>query len=185
MKGVILYGAPATGKDTVTRALADMVPHIFVHFQRLKAGPGRTAGYRMISLEQLEALPESAILWTNHRYGATYVVDRDGLSQIWSNGQIPVVHLGQPEAVDTVVEKTPEATWLVVELHSSMSVLKDRIHARATGDDDQRIAAALATPRLSRAGISIDTGTIQPEEAAQLVAERVLQQEVGALRSGG
>lgn len=184
MKGVILYGAPATGKDTVTRALVDEYPHVFAHFRRLKVGPGRTAGYRMISVEQVEALPESAVLWANHRYGATYVVDRDGLSQIWSDRRIPVVHLGQAEAVGAVVERTPEVTWAVIELHSSMSVLTDRIRARATGDDAQRIVAALNTPRLDKADVCIDTGATQPKEAARLIAERVLQQEVGALGPG-
>ena len=184
MKGVMLYGAPATGKDTVTRALVDRFPDVFVHFWRLKAGPGRTAGYRMVSLEHVEALPESAVLWTNHRYGATYVVDREGLSQIWSDCRIPIVHLGQPEAVDAIVGRTPEATWLVVELYSSLTVLKDRIRVRATGDDDQRITAALNTPRLPRADVSINTGSTQPDEAAQLIAERMLQQKASALRSG-
>jgi guanylate kinase len=184
VNGVILYGAPATGKDTVTRALTSAHPR-FAHFERLKAGPGRTSGYRMISLEQATSMPAAAVLWANQRYGATYLVDRQGLQQIWQEHRIPVVHLGQPEAVDAVVRRASEASWLVVELHCDLAVLQERIRQRATGDDDQRIAAALSTPRLSTADISINTGTTEPGDAARLIAERVRHQQPGALRPGG
>ncbi len=184
MNGVILYGAPATGKDTVTEALTSSNPR-FAHFERLKAGPGRTSGYRMISVKQATAMPASAVLWANQRYGATYMVDRQGLHAIWQSDRIPVVHLGQPEAVEAVVGRAAGASWLVVELHCGLPVLRERIRRRCTGDDDQRIAAALTTPRLSWADISIDTGHVEPGEAARLIAERVGHQQVGAFRPGG
>jgi guanylate kinase len=184
MRGVILYGAPATGKDTVTEALTGSYPE-YAHFERLKAGPGRTAGYRMISVEQVASMPAAAVLWANHRYGATYLVDLPGLQQVWQQHRIPVVHLGQPEAVEAVVERTPEASWLVVELHCDLAVLQERIRQRGTGDDDQRVAAALSTPRLRSVDISIDTGITDPVKAARLIAERVRQQQAGAIRTGG
>ena len=184
MRGVILYGAPATGKDTVTRDLVHNHAG-FVHFERLKAGPGRTVGYRMISREQATSMPAAAVLWANERYGAIYLVDRPGLQQIWQDHRTPVVHLGQPEAVEAVVRRTPEASWLVVELRGDLAVLQERIRQRATGDDDQRIAAALSTPRLDRPDISIDTGVTGPGEAARLIAERIGHQQVGAVRPGG
>lgn len=184
MIGVILYGAPATGKDTVTKALVNSNPR-FSHFQRLKAGPGRTSGYRMISVEQATAMSASEVLWANQRYGATYLVDRKGLQVIWQEDRIPVVHLGQPEAVNALVRRASEASWLVVELHCDLAMLRERIRQRGTGDDDQRVTAALNTPCLSWADISIDTGHVAPEEAVRLITERVSHQQVGALRTGG
>lgn len=178
MNGVVLYGPPAVGKDTVTAALtADQAG--FVHYRRLKSGPGRTAGYRMISSDELAALPAHKILWTNHRYSAVYLVERDGLGDIWRDGGTPVVHLGQPEAVASVVRGTPDARWLVVDLHAPLPVLRKRIQARGTGDDDKRLAAAAQTPRLAHPDLVIDTGLIAPAEAAVLIAERCTQQHAG------
>lgn len=178
MNGVILYGPPAAGKDTVTAELVALDPR-FTHFERLKCGPGRTAGYRMVEPEQLAALPSEVVLWTNRRYDAVYLVDRPGLAAIWQTGRIPVVHLGQPEAVTAVTAGTPAARWLVVELHAPLPVLRARIEARGTGDDAARVTAAIETPRLDGADLVVDTGTVSAAEAARLVAERSLQQQRG------
>ena len=181
MNGVILYGPPAVGKDTVTAALAAEQSG-FVHYRRLKCGPGRTAGYRMISSDDLATLPADKVLWTNRRYSAVYLVERDGLGDIWRAGDTPVVHLGQPEAVVAVVRGTPNARWLVVDLHAPMPMLRERIQARGTGDDDARLAVAAQTPRLAHSDLVIDTGITAPAEAAVLIAERFTQQHAGTLR---
>jgi guanylate kinase len=178
---VILYGPPAVGKDTVTSALVRLDPG-FAHFQRLKCGPGRTAGYRMIGPEQLAALPAASILWTNRRYGAVYLVDREGLGQLWQAGRTPVMHLGQPEAVDAVVAGTGSVRWRVVDLHAPLSVLRRRIRARGAGDDAQRLAAAADTPRLEHADLAVDTSVTEPAETARLIAECCSLQQRGALR---
>ena len=182
-RGVILYGPPAVGKDTVTVALQQLDP-AFAHFRRLKCGPGRTTGYRMISSDQLAAVPASSILWANERYGAVYLVDRDGLEQLWGAGRTPVVHLGQPEAIAAVVAGTTSARWLVVDLHAALPVLQARIAARGTGDDALRFTAAADTPRLPHADLAVDTGAVEPGEAAQLIAERCALQHQGALGPG-
>jgi guanylate kinase len=177
MNGVILYGAPATGKDTVTEALVRRYPAIFVPYKRLKCGPGRTAGYRMISPEAMAAIPASSILWTNRRYGATYLVDREGLAETWEAGRVPVLHLGQPEAVDALMDQTPDVRWLVVELHSPLEALRERIRDRGTGDDGQRIEAAMHTPRLLTACVRINTSVIESDSAARLIAEHMPRSE--------
>ncbi|MGH2941284.1 MAG: hypothetical protein ACRDLN_00705 [Solirubrobacteraceae bacterium] len=41
--GVALYGPPASGKDTITRALTELDAR-YVHYLRLKAGSGRSDG---------------------------------------------------------------------------------------------------------------------------------------------
>ena len=176
MNGVILYGAPATGKDTVTEALVREYPY-FGRYRRLKCGPGRTAGYRMISPAELAAIPSSSVLWINHRYGATYLVDREGLAEMWNAGIVPVLHLGQVEAIEALVEQAPSVRWLVVELHSPLSVLQRRIKERCTGDDAQRLQAAVDTPRLRTASIRLDTSRVTPQSAARTIAHHVPRAE--------
>lgn len=51
MPAIILYGSPAAGKGTVTKALTRL-GNSYRLYQRLKVGPGRTAGYRMATLSR-------------------------------------------------------------------------------------------------------------------------------------
>ncbi|MFG1881112.1 kinase [Micromonospora sp. NPDC049102] len=174
-KGLILYGAPATGKDTITAELVRGEP-LFEHFMRLKAGGGRSTGYRMISQEEAERLRRSSgmILWENSRYGSTYFVDRPGLERIWSSGRVPVVHLGQAEAVAAVAgDSTLNTRWTVVELYCQPAMLYDRIRSRGTGDDAQRFAAVEQTARLPYADIRIDTGSASVAEAAKMIVQHL------------
>jgi hypothetical protein len=53
MHAVILYGLPAAGKDTVTKALTGLDAH-YVLFQQMKAGPGRRDGYTMTTAAALD-----------------------------------------------------------------------------------------------------------------------------------
>ncbi|MEU7776235.1 kinase [Micromonospora taraxaci] len=145
----------------------------FEHFRRLKSGHGRTVGYRMTSEDHLRQLREQPgeVLWENQRYGSTYVVDRAGLDEIWRSGRVPVVHLGQDQAVTAVIERTKgQSAWTVVELHCDPALIRSRIVARATGDTDARVTAAAETPRLATADLRIDTGTVSPEVAAEMIA---------------
>jgi len=167
-QGVVLYGPPASGKDTITHALHLRDPS-FVQFRRLKCGSGRTTGYRMISRDELaETRHRGDVLWENSRYGSTYVVDRSFLLQQVNEGNVPVVHLGQVEAVDAVINGVP-LTWTVVELVCPRDVALQRIAERQTGDTDDRITAFDATERLPSPDLVIDTSTVEPDEAASLI----------------
>lgn len=77
-QGVVLYGPPASGKDTVTQSLADLDSRYRL-FARLKVGSGKTAGYRMGTAEQLRQLETAGdVVYANSRYSSTYVIDRPG-----------------------------------------------------------------------------------------------------------
>ncbi len=79
-RGLILYGPPASGKDTITHALAELDPTISL-FRRLKAGPGRTGTYRMTTEPEISHLRAAGdVIWENSRYDAVYVIDRPGLT---------------------------------------------------------------------------------------------------------
>lgn len=174
-EGVILYGPPAAGKDTITAALVGL-DACFQLFERIKSGPGRTTGYRMKTdsdIAELRAAGE--IIWENARYGATYVIDRPTLREMIRTGVTPVVHAGQPEVVDAVLAATPGNRWTVVALTNSRDTAYARIVQRATGDTGERMAAWDATPHLPGADLSIDTDEVPPDRAAALIRSLVLR----------
>ncbi|MGK5522443.1 kinase [Micromonospora sp. URMC 107] len=169
MQGVIFYGPPAAGKDTVTGALCQLDQR-YTQFQRLKAGSGRTAGYRMTSEEHLQELRVAGeVIWENHRYGATYVVDRPQLLALL-DGRVPVVHLGQPEAIEAVKSAVPAARWLVVYLWCPRPVAATRITARGTGDTEARLRAWDETEPID-ADLTLNTGALSATEAAAEVSK--------------
>lgn len=168
-RGVLLYGPPAVGKDTVSVELEQT--GAYRQFQRLKCGPGRTTGYRMISDADLRRIPRHEVLYLNRLYDSTYVVDRSGLEAFWDAGSIPVIHLGQPEAVTLIKTRTPGVAWLVVDLHCPIRELARRITARETGDGEARIAVARATPRLTAPNVAISTFDTEPSVVAGHIAK--------------
>ncbi|GGZ85600.1 guanylate kinase [Streptomyces bluensis] len=109
-QGILLYGPPAAGKDTVTAALTELNAR-YVPFTRLKIGSGKTRGYRMGTPEQLADLEARGdVIYRNDRYGNIYVVDRPGLDQAMQGGRMPVVHLGQMAGMEQVSTLFP-AHW--------------------------------------------------------------------------
>ncbi|MFE7194005.1 HAD hydrolase-like protein [Kitasatospora sp. NPDC057541] len=172
-RGVILYGPPASGKDTVTRALSDVDP-AFSLFSRVKYGPGRSAGYRMGTPELLEELRASgAVVYENSRYDSVYVTDRPGLDEAFARG-VPVMHLGQVDGVRAVLDGYP-AQWLTVLLWSSREVTEARSTGRGDADTPARLAAWDATladldanPTF-RFDLTIRTDEFEPEAAANQI----------------
>lgn len=171
--GVILYGPPASGKDTVTDALAELDPR-FVLFPRLKCGGGRTDGYRIIDRAGLDARRAAGdLLWSNEQYGATYAVDRSELADQLDRGT-PVLHLGQVPAVEAVTSATPATAWLVVGLWCARTLAAERLERRGSADVGSRLAVWDATPSLPPPACTINTGLVRPHDAAQLIAATVL-----------
>ncbi|MGC4814117.1 kinase [Micromonospora sp. DT228] len=165
--GIILYGPPAAGKDTVTQALhlADTRCSLF---ERLKVGGGRTEGYRMISESELANLADRGeIVWENRRYGAVYAVDRAGLSRHSDSG-VPVLHLGQSKAIEAVKNADYSIAWLVVYLWCARDVAEQRMRGRNTGDVPARLSAWDATENVE-ADLRIDTGAVDPDNAARAI----------------
>lgn len=173
-QAVILYGAPATGKDTVTAALVQLDSR-FQLFERMKAGPGRTTGYRMTTSDTLDALCRAGeIIWLNERYNARYAIDRPELRALIKAGKVPIVHAGQPEVISAVTDSMSDVRWTVVELRCSRETAYKRIIARETGDTPARLAAWDSTPELASVSTLIDTGSTTPSEAAQIIRSAVL-----------
>lgn len=172
--GVVLYGAPASGKDTVTAELTRLNPR-FQLFERLKEGPGRTTGYRMVTREQFDHFVDSGeVIWWNARYNARYAIDRTGLLHQLSLGRLPVIHAGQPKVIHAVEDATPGVRWVVVELQTDRDTAHARIVARATGDTAERLHAWEQTPPLAEADLRIDTSSTEPETAARAILALVM-----------
>ncbi|WP_326681022.1 phosphotransferase-like protein [Streptomyces sp. NBC_01237] len=182
-QGVILYGPPAAGKDTVTAALSEL-DFKYTQFARLKVGTGKSAGYRMGTAEQLRELEAAGgILYANARYGNTYVIDRPGLDAAFAAG-VPVVHLGQADGIRALVDGYP-TNWSVVLLWCPREVTEQRSAGRGDSDTAARLAAWDATredvnahPGLG-SDLTVDTTASTPQEAARLI-DQLLSRRSGA-----
>ncbi|MEV8529281.1 guanylate kinase [Streptomyces sp. NPDC052000] len=182
-RGVILYGPPASGKDTVTAGLTELNSK-YVQFARLKVGTGKAAGYRMGTAEQLHKLRAAGdVVYANSRYGNTYVIDRPGVDAAFAAG-VPVVHLGQVDGIRALVDGYA-AAWLVVLLWCPREVTEQRSTGRGDSDTAARLAAWDATREdLDKHpgatwDLTVDTTEASPKDAARLI-DQLLAQRAGA-----
>jgi len=169
-RGVVLYGPPASGKDTITAALTAHDAR-YQHFLPLKVGAGRTAGYRPSTAAALEQLRTAgALIWETHRYGAVYAIDRAGLAQLLAVGAVPVLHLAEPTALSLLAAAFPDVRWTTVALTCPRDVAAARIERRQTGDTAARLAAYDAFQPLPAPDVLVDSHTVTADEAARLIA---------------
>ncbi|MGW3521437.1 phosphotransferase-like protein [Streptomyces hydrogenans] len=182
-QGVVLYGPPASGKDTVTTALTQLSTS-YAQFARLKVGTGKATGYRMGTPEQLHELEAAGdVVYANTRYSNTYVIDRPGVDAAFAAG-VPVVHLGQIDGIRALLDGCP-ADWSVVLLWCSREVTEQRSAGRGDSDTTARLAAWDATREDLDAhpgaawDLTIDTTEASPQDAARLI-DQLLAQRAGA-----
>lgn len=167
--GVLLYGGPASGKDTVTRHMCERDPRIRL-FPILKAGPGKTDGYRMTTAEAIDARTD--LLWRVERYDAVYAASRADLAEAIGSGIRPIVHVGSPDRLDAILT-AGLGDWLTVELWCPLDVATDRLRRRNPHDVQQRLAVWHQTPRLNLQ-LRIDTSSTSPAEAARSITARLI-----------
>lgn len=142
--GIILYGPPASGKDTITAALTEQNPRL-VQFTRLKIGGGRSQGYRMGTVDQLDQLAARGdVIYRNDRYNNIYLIDRPGFDAVFATGKTPIVHLGQIAGISALTTDYP-ATWLIIQLSCPRDVTGQRSTMRGDTDISARLAAWDAT----------------------------------------
>jgi guanylate kinase len=174
--GIILYGPPASGKDTITTALHEVDPRC-APFPRLKVGPGKTHTYRMTTRTELNRLHVcGAIAWQNQRYGAIYAVDTPELTTRLTQG-IVILHLGQAPAIDAVRRATPHTRWTVVELWCDRDTATQRLTRRDPTDVTERLRHWDATEHLTRPDLTIDTAHTTPGAAAGLILAALTQHD--------
>jgi guanylate kinase len=168
-RGILLYGPPASGKSTITRELAVTADSKTQLFKRLKVGAHRRDEYRMTTADVLDDLrSRGEIIWENRRYGAVYATDRPELLRMTQAGLVPVVHVGQVEAIHAL--RNEPVHWLTVALTCPRGTAIQRIVHRATGDTSARIAAWDDSDTLTAPDLRVDTSTCTPQEAGTLIA---------------
>jgi guanylate kinase len=175
--GVILYGPPGSGKDTITRELSRIEPH-FSLFERLKAGPGRSAGYRITTADAISRMSQAGeLLYRNSRYGAEYAIERAGVSALVDSGRVPVLHMGQ--AVGVMAVRAFPISWIPVLLWCPRDLTEARCRARGDSDVEARVKVWDETRRdllehdTTPWSLVIATDRETPTEAAQRVAHAV------------
>ncbi|MFF4277435.1 guanylate kinase [Streptomyces kronopolitis] len=184
--GVILYGPPGSGKDTVTGELTRLHGE-FTLFERLKAGPGRTAGYRLTTVEHIEALDQAGeLLYRNSRYSAEYAIDRGGLSDLLASERIPVLHMGQVVGASAV--ETFPLHWLKVLLWCPREVTEERCIQRGDNDVEARLKVWAETREDLLAhseetwSLVIETHHQSPTETAKLIAKALTANAMATAR---
>jgi guanylate kinase len=140
VSAIVLYGPPASGKDTVTAALRAADPR-FELVPKLKQGTGRSTGYRFVTAEELDGLRQQRrIVVETRRYGNVYAVDRHSLTEPQARGMVPVAHIGNVADLRSLLAGV-QMTWLRVLLWVPREVCEARSQQRGDTDTPKRLAA--------------------------------------------
>jgi guanylate kinase len=154
-RGLILYGPPAAGKDSVTQALTD-IDAGYQLLRKLKAGRGNQRGYRFRSAADLDRMESAGdLLYRSTRYGNEYAIDIRALDHVVGRGAVPIVHMGQLVGV-TAVQSYAAIRWHAVLLWCARGVALERVSQRGDRDAtergmawDETRADLLSQPRFS------------------------------------
>ncbi|MFB7643577.1 guanylate kinase [Streptomyces sp. NPDC056084] len=172
---MILYGPPGSGKDTITSELARLRPE-FTLFERLKAGPGRTTGYRLTTADHIEELSTAGgLLYRNTRYDAEYAIDRQGVAALVDASRVPVLHMGQVVGASAVAAFPLH--WIRVLLWCPLDVTESRSLGRGDKDVDARVKVWHETREdlLAHSSepwtLTIRTDQLSPTESANAIVD--------------
>jgi guanylate kinase len=176
--GVILYGPPASGKDTVTTELRKL-SSIYVHFEKFKVGEGQTSEYRLVSEERLTELRNRGLIVHEvTRYGATYAVDSVRLDELFNDELLPVIHMGQVAGVEALHQHG--GRWLDVLLWCPRDVAAERLKMRGSSDISERLSVwdqtltDLGPSEESRFTLSIRTDALTPATSAAVIHAAIM-----------
>ena len=181
---LILYGPPAAGLNTVTRALGE-IDSRFVRFQRLKVGAGRTAGYRLVSLEQLAEIDDAGqLVYLSSHDDVLYGIDRPALLDQVADGLVPVVRLGQAAGIHALSSAELPVAWLVVCLWCPREVSEQRLAQADVSFGGERLKAWDETQRdlqvadPSLFDLTLNTARLSSRTVAALVARTMALEPV-------
>ncbi|WP_242888054.1 guanylate kinase [Actinomadura litoris] len=138
--GVILYGPPTSGKDTITAELSRLDDR-YALLPKLKTGTGRSTGYRLVSEAEREALHTAGrLVVETHRYGNVYAIDRQDIAALVDADRVPVVHMGNVADLRRLRAAVP-LDWTSVLLWVPREVCAKRSEHRGDPDTPNRVQA--------------------------------------------
>ncbi|MFE3494607.1 guanylate kinase [Streptomyces sp. NPDC059175] len=177
MSGIVLFGPPTAGKDTISTRLTEHDKR-FRQLVKVKVGSGRTTGYRVVGRAELEALRAAdRVVLETERYGNIYAIDRADLELMHAAGHVPIVHLGSIAHL-RMFRAAVREPWLCVLLWVPREVCGQRSTGRGDRDTSDRLAAwdaarsdLAAAPRdESLFHLMLRTDRLSAEAAAGMVA---------------
>lgn len=172
--GIVLFGPPASGKDTITRELTALDPSLRL-FCKLKHGAGRTAGYRPASAEAVAELHAGGLVVSEvARYGNRYIIDRPEVERMAAEGFVPVVHTAEEAELSTLVRMGWAGVLLWSSRRETLRRLKSRGDANAPIRLDlwDRLACSLR-PLSTHLRAVVRTDEIGPSEAARAIVAAI------------
>ncbi|GAA4092334.1 guanylate kinase [Nonomuraea soli] len=184
-RGIILYGPPASGKSTLTRALTSLDPR-FVLLRKLKAGNRRGASeYVFVGWEELAQLrAQGRLLVESERYGNAYAISVDQLAAHEALGQVPIAHMGNIPDLRRLAES---GDWLTVLLWIPRAECLRRSRERDDPDTTARLIAWDETlADLEAHGgehafdLRLDSDQAEPAELASAVASLLTDRPVSS-----
>jgi guanylate kinase len=138
--GVILYGPPTSGKDTITAELSRQDEQ-YVLLPKLKTGSGRSTGYRLVSDTERNTLRKAGrLVVETHRYGNVYAIDRQDIAALVDADRVPVVHMGNVSDLRRLRAAVP-LVWTSVLLWVPREVCAKRSEHRGDADTPKRLQA--------------------------------------------
>jgi guanylate kinase len=171
--GIVLYGPPAAGKDTITVELTKL-SRPYVLFDRMKVGTAGEGKYRYVDVEKLRQVRERGqVVYENEQYENRYVVDSFRLEELFGADRVPIVHIGQLAGIDAL--RSYEAAWFVVCIWCPREHARERLTERGSSDIEARLAVwdetqdELVNVLPDSFDMWFDTATIEPADAAALI----------------
>ncbi|WP_298210419.1 hypothetical protein [Ferrimicrobium sp.] len=169
---LVLFGAPAVGKDTATKVLEERGDH-FKHFIKHKVGFASKHGYTMITSSELaEYELAGRVVSKVERYGSIYLVDRLRLKAAIAGRRIPVIHSASIDEIRTLVA----IGGIVLVLECSRDTAVQRLVARDRNTVAQRLevwdAVVARLPDAKEIAIgAVPTDETNPEDTATIIEQ--------------
>jgi guanylate kinase len=99
IQALLISGTPASGKDTLSDALAKTDSN-FIHFRKHKIASGGKLddSYFLVTSSEFEDIKrQGGFIQSHERYGRGYGVSVEEFNRVRFNSQVPIIHVGKYE----------------------------------------------------------------------------------------
>lgn len=181
---LLLSGTPASGKDTVTRAILRRSDR-FIWLRRYRTGTAAPKPpYHQVDEATFEWMAEFGQFLQHHdRYGRRYGITARDVIAAMVGGLVPILHIGRPGHLAPLLDFGGPGAMSVLLL-SGRRETQTRLEGRSPGDpaDVRRRLAAYETERAELArllhtgkplpyDVAIETGRRAAGETAEMILQ--------------